>query len=148
MSCWKLNFILWFEKGRITGACSMGQTLRERSSSTLSYILSRFTFFCGYASTSVVLCKLINVWDFIKMHIGALAWLTVLASMEGEKPEANMTFIALQVQIGAVVVVQGISYWNVFYELTLKDVSQNLFEGGSNILRLWSLSFRNQFLKN
>ena len=25
--------------------------------------------------------------------------------MEGEKPEANMTFIALQVQIGAVVVV-------------------------------------------
>ena len=29
---------------------------------------------------------------------------TVLASMEGEKPEANMTFIALQVQIGAVVV--------------------------------------------
>ena len=37
------------------------------------------------------------------MHIGALAWLTVLASMEGEKPEANMTFIALQVQIGAVV---------------------------------------------
>ena len=39
------------------------------------------------------------------MHIGALAWLTVLASMEGEKPEANMTFIALQVQIGAVVVV-------------------------------------------
>ena len=42
------------------------------------------------------------------MHIGALAWLTVLASMEGEKPEANMTFIALQVQIGAVVVVYSL----------------------------------------
>ena len=31
--------------------------------------------------------------------------------MEGEKPEANMTFIALQVQIGAVVVAQCYRQW-------------------------------------
>ena len=43
--------------------------------------------------------------------------------------------------------IQGFSHRRLFFELTLKDASQNLFEGGSNILRLWNLSFINQFLK-